>query len=167
MVFCLFVFWVCWLVGWLLLCLGFCFGSFCLFLLLFGFFCLVWVFLLFFSLDMSYANTWGRKEHCNVADRGKILQAAVYCLGCLWGLHGYANECPKGETSCHSFSITRTADRNIANTVLEQKASVTTTYRASFFHSHSCYSASQAVVKAVLFCWNKIGKDIFCCSYYL
>lgn len=46
--------------------------------------------LLIFFMDASYANTWGRKEHCDVADRGKILQAAVYCLGCLWGLHGYA-----------------------------------------------------------------------------
>lgn len=45
---------------------------------------------LIFFTDASYANTWGRKEHCYVADRGKILQASVYCLGCLWGLHGYA-----------------------------------------------------------------------------
>lgn len=49
-----------------------------------------WIFFFFF-LDVSYANTLGRKEDCDVADRGKILQAAVYCLGCLWGLHGYAN----------------------------------------------------------------------------
>lgn len=50
-----------------------------------------WLDFFFFFLDVSYANTLGRKEDCDVADRGKILQAAVYCLGCLWGLHGYAN----------------------------------------------------------------------------
>lgn len=33
----------------------------------------------------------GEEKHCDVADRGKILQAAVYCSGCLWELHGYAN----------------------------------------------------------------------------
>ena len=54
----------------------------------------VWVglfFCFYFFLDVSYASTWGRKEHCDVTDRGRILQAAVYCSGCLWGLHGYAN----------------------------------------------------------------------------
>lgn len=81
--------------------LGCCFGDFC--------------FWFWFVFDESYASSWGRKEHCDAADRGKILQAAAYCFGCLWGLHGYANECPKGETSClfpPSFSATRTAESN-------------------------------------------------------
>lgn len=92
-----------------------------------GVFVCVLVFCCCFFLNVSYANTLGRKEHFNVADRGKILQAAVYCLGCLWGLHGYANWCPKGETSCHSFSKTGTADRGMASAVLKQKTSLTTT----------------------------------------
>lgn len=47
--------------------------------------------LLLFCFWWELCKLSGEEKHCDVADRGKILQAAVYCSGCLWELHGYAN----------------------------------------------------------------------------